>query len=585
MDSDDAEVALAVVDGKMSDEVSVLASQRLGLVDQLESVKSILRAFDALETGPVRGLTPPPIPVWGPFKLTQEIGRGGFGVVCRAFDPGVERDVAVKLYRGTTLPQEPRMMGRVRHPNAVTVYGAAVHEGRPGIWMELIKGRTLADRVQAEGPLTPAEVVRIGAQLCAALTAVHEAELIHQDIKPRNVMEESGSGRIVLMDFGAGVPSEDDDRTSPSRVSGTPLYMAPEVVLGSRPSVQSDIYSLGVLLYYLLTGTYPLYAASLHELRALHERQRGSGVRRYVAALRELRPEVSKPLAQCVARALAPAHERYETAADFGAALQAAPLAVSAAGAWRWVAAAAVAAVTLAGGTWLVREALQPPAPPAVPVAEVPKNAAEPLPAVPAPAPESAGTEAAAAPASAAAAAEATYEVDVALMVSGASGNRRLRSGDRVRVGDRLVLGIEASRPLHVYVISQDETGEAHLLFPMEGCRVNPIPAGHHVLPGRCSGEEATWEIDSAGGREHFLLMASPVRLAKVEAKLADMARPEWASAETERGVGKVAKAPSEPAGRVGFRELESLAQAEAAPKARAEGLWFQEIVLENPAS
>src|SRR6185436_2251464 len=143
-------------------------------------------------------------------------------VVCRAFDPAVDRMVAVKLYRKTELPEEPRMMARVRHPNVVTVFGAAVHDGRAGIWMELIHGRTLAERVQAEGPLSPSEAIRVGIALASAVQAVHDAHLVHQDIKPQNVMEEA-TGRVVLMDFGAGLPKSDDPH-APDRLVGTPLY-------------------------------------------------------------------------------------------------------------------------------------------------------------------------------------------------------------------------------------------------------------------------------------------------------------------------------------------------------------------------
>ena len=153
---------------------------------------------------------------WGPFVIHERVGRGGFGSVHRAFDPAVDRDVAVKLYAAASLPAEPRLMARVRHPNVVTVFGAAVHDGHPGICMELIRGRTLADRLQVEGPLPPIEVERIGLTLCGALAAVHAARLVHQDIKAHNVIEDDG-GRIVLMDFGAGSPA-----TSPRGRSASP---------------------------------------------------------------------------------------------------------------------------------------------------------------------------------------------------------------------------------------------------------------------------------------------------------------------------------------------------------------------------
>jgi eukaryotic-like serine/threonine-protein kinase len=250
---------------------------------------------------------------WGPFVIHERVGRGGFGSVHRAFDPAVERDLAVKLYATAALPAEPRLTARVRHPNVVTVFGAAVHDGQPGFCMELIHGRTLAERVKAEGPLPPADVARIALALCGALSAVHAARLVHQDVKAQNVMEEDG-GRIVLMDLGAGFSC--DEPVSPVRLSGTPLYMAPEVLRGERPSAQTDVYSLGVLLFHLLTGTYPVCAESVEELRRAHERQRETGTRRFEVALRELSPRISAALARCVARALSPRGQRYDSAAD-----------------------------------------------------------------------------------------------------------------------------------------------------------------------------------------------------------------------------------------------------------------------------
>jgi eukaryotic-like serine/threonine-protein kinase len=577
-DSDeDAELALDIVDGQSSDSVSSeQRSEKIEIVEQLESVRSLVRAFDSLNTGPVGRELPPPMPSWGPFVLREEVGRGGFGIVCRGFDPATDREIAVKLYRGRELPAEPRLAGQVRHPNVVTVYGAAVYDDKPGIWMEFVKGRTLADHVQSEGPLPPLEVTRVGIALCQALAAVHTAGVVHQDVKPRNVMEETG-GRIVLMDFGAGLSSrERGEGANVRRFSGTPLYMAPEVVGGETPSVRSDVYSLGVLLFYLLSGTYPVYATSLQELTKLHERQRGVSARRFITGLRDLRPEVSDRLAQCVGRALAPEAERYASPAELQAALER----VESGGGRRiapgWVVvAASLSLLVLSAG---VHRLSQRPALPAAPTPP-PTLVAPPPPMVEPPLPVA---ESATGPTTTAA--SATFEVDAAILARRPSGDRRLRGGDRVAVGDRLLMAVSGSRPLHVYVISQDEHGSAHLLFPMADCKMhNPIPSGHHVLPGLCGGEETAWEVSSAGEREHFLVMASPIRLAQVEAKLAALSVPVRRDTEVTREVGKRVPVPEESRGSIGFRELEVLAQAETAPKTLARGVWFQEIVLENP--
>ena len=311
----DTHLALAALEGRLSGEV--LSDEDAAFVDQLETVQRIITAFQSLESARPEPL---PFPAWGPFVLKESIGRGTFGVVYRAYDPAVARDIAVKLYAGAELPSEPRLMARVRHSNVVTVFGAAVYDARPGIWMELVRGRTLAERVQARGPLPLDEVVRIGVDLCGALGAVHAAHLVHQDVKPRNVVEQD-DGRIVLMDFGAG-GAWVQQGSEPGRLCGTPLFMAPEVLAGKPPSVQSDVYSLGVVLYYLLTGTYPPYAADITELRRMHERQNDPAYsKRLASVLGELRPEIPKSLAVCVANALAPANHRWRSAAAFQEAL------------------------------------------------------------------------------------------------------------------------------------------------------------------------------------------------------------------------------------------------------------------------
>jgi serine/threonine protein kinase len=287
------------------------------LVEGLRTVRTVIHAFESVGVIAPSGAVPPPCPTWGPFVLREQIGQGRFGIVYRASDPVVGRELAIKLYEGSELPDEPRLMARVSHPNVVTVFGAAVHDGKPGTWMELLRGRTLAERVQADGPLPPREVAGIGIDVCKALEAVHAAGLVHQDIKAQNVMLEA-DGRVVLTDFGS---VQQIERETGESFSGTPLYMAPEVLLGGAPSAPSDVYSLGVLLYYLLTGTYPVYAPDAEELRRLHERRGNRSQRSLVTLLRELRPETSRLLANCVAGCLATTDKRYRSIAELKGAL------------------------------------------------------------------------------------------------------------------------------------------------------------------------------------------------------------------------------------------------------------------------
>jgi serine/threonine-protein kinase len=253
---------------------------------------------------------------WGTLAIQEQIGHGTFGDVYRARDAALDRDVALKLVDHTpsaATPDEGRLLARVRHSNVVTVHGAAIHDGRYGIWMEFIRGRTLAAVVREHGPLPPAEVTAIGIDVCRALTAVHASGLPHGDIKPQNVMREEG-GRIVVMDFGTGRVVTDG--TAGERLAGTPLYLAPEVLSGAAPDVRADVYSVGVLLYYLLTGAHPVEGSTLDEVRAAH----ASGAR---TSMPSRRPETPRPLAAIIERATAvEPSARFERAADFEHALR-----------------------------------------------------------------------------------------------------------------------------------------------------------------------------------------------------------------------------------------------------------------------
>lgn len=246
---------------------------------------------------------------WGHLLLVEKIGEGAFGDVYRARDPWLDREVALKLVKAnasshsssTRIVDEARTLARVRHPNVVTVHGADRHDGRVGLWMDLVRGRTLAQIVAADGPGSAAEASVIGQDLCQALAAVHAAGLVHRDVKAQNVMRESG-GRLVLMDFGAG---------------GTPLYLAPEVLAGGVPTVASDIYAVGVLLYHLVTGRFPVSAGSIDALDAAHAK----GVQ---TPLGDARPDLPDGFIAVVQRALAAdPSARFASARELREALQA----------------------------------------------------------------------------------------------------------------------------------------------------------------------------------------------------------------------------------------------------------------------
>src|SRR5262249_5258595 len=153
------------------------------------------------------------------LRVLERLGSGSYGDVYRAWDTRLHCDVALKLARPMRgMPsfdesralREARMLARVQHRNIVKVFGADSHDGRFGLWMELISGRTLAETVETQGPMGAQEAAHIGIEVCHALAAVHAAGLLHRDVKATNVMRENG-GRIVLMDFGAGRPLPSHD--------------------------------------------------------------------------------------------------------------------------------------------------------------------------------------------------------------------------------------------------------------------------------------------------------------------------------------------------------------------------------------
>ncbi len=261
---------------------------------------------------------------WGHFKILEFVGSGSFGEVYRAWNTRLDREVALKLLHpsrtgqdslGSSVIQEGRLLARVQHPNVVTIFDADRLDGRAGLWMEFIHGRTLEQMLRAGHAFDEAEVIRIGADLCRALAAVHEAGLLHRDVKAQNVMF-ADSGRLVLMDFGTGL-TLDDDSSAARGAAGTPLYIAPEIFAGKEATAQSDIYSVGVLLYHLLTNSYPIQGATADELRQAHARADGT-------ELRIAGPGISDKLAQVIKRALqAEPERRFDNAESMAAALEA----------------------------------------------------------------------------------------------------------------------------------------------------------------------------------------------------------------------------------------------------------------------
>ena len=251
---------------------------------------------------------------WGHLRIVEPVGSGASGDVFRAWDTRLDHEVALKLLPASrdredrtpsSIIHEGRLLARVRHPNVVTIHGAEQIGDRIGLWMEFVRGHTLEQLLQRQTVFSAANVIEVGLELCCAVSAVHGAGLLHRDIKTHNVMR-AETGRIVLMDFGTGRELDED---APSDLAGTPLYLAPEVLQGQPATIQSDIYSLGVLLYHLATGAYPVHARTLRGVRRAHERAERTTVR-------TARHGVPRTLARVIDRAIDPQPERRYPSAD-----------------------------------------------------------------------------------------------------------------------------------------------------------------------------------------------------------------------------------------------------------------------------
>ncbi|MEF9902856.1 serine/threonine-protein kinase [Streptomyces sp. P9-A2] len=218
----------------------------------------------------------------GRYRLLSPLGEGGMGTVWRARDEVLRREVAVKEVRapaGLPAPDVERMYARLEREawaaariadrNVVTVYDVATEDGRPWIVMELVRGLSLAEVLDAEGPLDPQRAAHVGAEVLAALRAAHGAGVLHRDVKPANVLI-ANDGRIVLTDFGIATVEGSSALTMTGEVIGSPEFLAPERALGRTPGPESDLWSLGVLLYAAVEGGSPFRQDTpLSTLRAI----------------------------------------------------------------------------------------------------------------------------------------------------------------------------------------------------------------------------------------------------------------------------------------------------------------------------
>ncbi|MEX1032893.1 MAG: serine/threonine-protein kinase [Cellvibrionaceae bacterium] len=247
-------------------------------------------------------------PVLGRYEIERELGRGAMGVVYLGRDPKIAREVAIKTLSYAQLDalqldefkqrffREAEAAGRLNHPNIVIVYDVGEEHDLAFIAMDYIKGNALSAYSKEPDLLPAIEVLRIGAEVADALEYAHQNQIIHRDIKPANIMYQPKNGHIKVTDFGVA-RIVDSAKTSTGDLLGSPLYMSPEQLQGGRVGRETDVYSLGVTLYQLLTGALPFTGDNLANLtyNIINERQR---------SIRELRPDLPAGVTRMINKAL-----------------------------------------------------------------------------------------------------------------------------------------------------------------------------------------------------------------------------------------------------------------------------------------
>jgi eukaryotic-like serine/threonine-protein kinase len=261
----------------------------------------------------------------GRFRLEERVGSGGMSTVYRAFDETLERWVAIKLLQADIrgdddqierFRREARAVARLNHPHVVTVIDAGEDDGAPYIVFEYVAGETLKERIRRMGPRMPiTDALAYAIEISRALEAAHGELLVHRDVKPQNVLLDN-EGRAKVTDFGIARSLEGDGLTLAGRVLGTTDYVSPEQALGQEVTQQSDIYSLGIVLYEMLTGEVPYKADAPVAVAMKHVRDPMPDVRR-------ARREVSAVTASVIERATAKeTKNRYRTVAEMRADLE-----------------------------------------------------------------------------------------------------------------------------------------------------------------------------------------------------------------------------------------------------------------------
>jgi serine/threonine-protein kinase len=259
----------------------------------------------------------------GRYQLEKELGRGAMGVVYLGRDPTIGRTVAIKTlalsqeFAAEDVAEvrerffrEAETAGRLQHPHIVTIFDAGEERELAFIAMEFLKGQDLTQHCKPGNLLAPASVVSIVARVAGALAYAHRQNVVHRDIKPANIMFDAATDQVKVTDFGIARIT-DSSKTKTGLVLGTPSFMSPEQLSGKKVDGRSDLYSLGVMLFQLLTGVLPFRADSMSEL--MYKITNAEA-----ADIRILRPELPKELADIVALSLSKRPEtRYQNGEQF----------------------------------------------------------------------------------------------------------------------------------------------------------------------------------------------------------------------------------------------------------------------------
>ncbi len=261
----------------------------------------------------------------GRYHILEVLGKGGFGIVVKAVDPTLERFVAIKILApqlAVTAPprknflREARSAAQVKHENVVQIHSVE-EEPLPYLVMEYIDGESLQQRLDRTGPMKPEETIQIGRQIAEGLAAAHAVGLVHRDIKPSNIMLEKGDPPVVkITDFGIARTTDDVSLTTSNVIIGTPLYMSPEQANGDVVDLRSDLFSLGSVLYTMVSGRPPFRAA---QTMAVLKRIVDDNPR----SVRQINPAVGAGLARVIDRLHAKSPKgRYTSAIEVAQALE-----------------------------------------------------------------------------------------------------------------------------------------------------------------------------------------------------------------------------------------------------------------------